>query len=154
MPGHWMESLNQEGRPTRQINGSQGELLVALRLVQHGFTVSWPHSDVDGYDLIADSGEQISRVQVKTCDKAGKGGTWRINFSRGWKQKKRLSKDDCDFVACVMNYPGEPAIYIIPIENIKQFAAAFYPPGQHPRYPKKWKTCKHEESRDRFDLLR
>jgi len=149
-----MEEPRKEVRAPHVISGATGELLVALKLVQHGFSVSWPLTDIDGYDLICDSGERITRVQVKTSTEPTSRGTWRVNLVRGHGKKRVITREDCDFVVIVLNYNDGPAIYILPVDDIQGMCPSFFPPGQHPRWPEKWKTCMYEEYRDRFDLMR
>jgi len=136
-----------------KISGKIGELLTAVELLRHGFSVSWPSVDI-GYDLISDDEKgSLARLQVKTA-LPGKQGTYSVDFRRGRMVKRPYTKKDCDALIVVLNYAGGLAFYVIPIEGTHSIRGIFWQPGQHPRHPDKWKTCKYEEYRDRWDLLR
>tara|TARA_Y100001963_G_scaffold159589_1_gene263941 strand:- start:2153 stop:2536 length:384 start_codon:yes stop_codon:yes gene_type:complete len=127
--------------------------MTAVELLQHGFAVNWPTLDV-GYDLISDDGMgSVKRIQVKTAQK-NKGGTYFVYFSKGRLKKSLYTKSDADFFSVYLNYGGQPAFYIIPVEEVLSQKGIFWPAGQHPRYPEKWKACKYETYRSRWDLLR
>ena len=148
-----MEELPQP-RPPSRISGTTGELMVAVELLRHGYTVSWPTSDIDGYDMISDGGAgALRRIQVKTCASPGTHRTYRVYFSKGTR-KRCYTKLDCDYIVAVLLYPAGPSYYVIPVEATKGIQGVFWPPGQHPRWPDKWKTCKFEQYRDRWDQLR
>ena len=137
-----MESpLNEQGRPARKISGITAELMVAVELLNNGFSVSWPFGDAEGYDLIADSRSRLTRIQIKSAHGvAAATGTFKVHFRKGHKTSTRYTEEDCDFLVAVLGYPDGYAYYVIP--------------NQHPRHPDKWKTCKLEEYRNRWDLLR
>ena len=90
--------------------GSVGELAVATKLTELGFTVSWPLTD-DAYDLIAEKDGHSRRVQVKSAT-LNKGGSYR-----------------CALHHCKSQRRG----YNIPIEDIvksKSLAAMVFPAGK------------------------
>ena len=129
--------------------------MVAAELVRHGFGVSWPIGDCERYDLIATHDSTTRRIQVKGTATKTKHGTYRIAFCHGHSSKVRYTADEVDFAIAVIFYTGGPAYYVIPVgETSKQWRATFFAPGRHPKFPKKWKTCKWEPYRDRWDLLR
>jgi len=137
----------------RRISGKIGELLTAVELLRHGFSVSWPAVD-EGYDLIADDGcGRLARLQVKTAI-PNEGGTYNILFARGANSKRKYSKEDIDAFVVTLIYDSGTAFYVIPVTDDPPMKGIFWQPGQHPRYPDKWKTCKYESNRDRWDLLR
>jgi hypothetical protein len=152
-----MEAHQHRVPAPRIIDGTAGELLVAVELLRHGYTVSWPAADVGGYDLISDAGNgTLKRVQVKTCNTPDEYGTYRLYFRKYSCTKKRVkyTKADCDFIVTLILFPSGPTYYVIPVEEIKTTCGIFWPVGQHPRHPTKWKTCKLELYRDRWDQLR
>ena len=150
-----MESpLNEQGRPTRKISGITAELMAAVELMNNGFSVSWPFGDTEGYDLIADSRSRLTRIQVKSASNINPAtGTFRVHFRKGHKHSTRYTEEDCDFLVAVLGYSNGHAYYVIPV-SAAITASTFFPPNQHPRHPDKWKTCKMEEYRNRWDLLR
>ena len=144
---------NQTRDRCRKINGKIGELLTAVELLKHGFMVMWPEIDV-GYDIIADNGTgSLHRLQVKTAQ-VSPNGVWYVGFYHGRLTKKRYTAEDTDYFVVSLNYNSQPAFYVIPIAEVTAVKGVFWPAGQHPRYPHKWKTCKWEGYRDRWDLLR
>jgi len=145
--------LNQQGRPTRKTTGVTAELRVAVELLANGFSVSWPFGDMEGYDLIADSRHRLTRLQIKSRTGVSEAGTFKVSFRKGQKHSVRYTKEDCDFFVAVLGYPDGTAFYVIPVEYPAS-SATFFPPNQHPRRPVKWKTCRLEEYRNRWDLLR
>jgi len=149
-------SQSEPARDPRQNKngGSAAELMVACEMVRRGFSVSWPFNDMDGYDLIADSGDSIKRVQVKSSSSVTSRGTYRILMAHGHAKKVRYTKEQCDIIVCVLFYPEAPAYYVMPVELVKQLHTTFFPAGKHPRYPHKWRACSYEEYRDRWDFLR
>jgi len=147
------EEPGQQQDRDRKTNGKVGELLTAVELLRHGFSVSWPLID-SGYDLIADNEEgAVKRVQVKTA-KPNKHGTYNVCFAHGRATKHKYTKADMDIFVVALNYEGRQVFYVIPIENIVTIKGIFWPAGEHPRYPDKWKTCKYESYLARWDLLR
>src|SRR3982074_2145677 len=56
---------NRAKRDTKSV-GDISELRVACALAESGYSVSKPLGENQRYDLIADDGERLQRVQVKT----------------------------------------------------------------------------------------
>ena len=56
----------QPKRDTKSI-GDRSEAMVIASLVCHGYLVSIPFGENHRYDLIADDGHRLLRIQVKTC---------------------------------------------------------------------------------------
>src|SRR3954462_8521677 len=50
-----------------RLQGDLGELSAAMWLTAHGARVSKPIGHCPDYDLVADFGDRICRVEVKTC---------------------------------------------------------------------------------------
>ena len=135
-----------------KLAGTTAELLVATELLRHGFGASIPVGDTEGYDLISDSGGKILRIQVKSSSVKTPKGVYRVGFVKG--NKKRLyTTQDADMFVAVLSYNSGPAFYVIPLGRVKQHGA-FWAPGEHPLPQPKWRVCKYEEFRDRWDLLR
>lgn len=147
------ELEHQSEDRARKTNGKVGELLTAVELLKHGFEVNWPFID-SGYDLITDDGEgAIKRIQVKTA-KPNKHGTYSVSFAHGHKTKHKYTKKDIDAFVVALNYDGRQVFYVVPIEDTVTLKGIFWPVGEHPRWPEKWKTCKYESYLGRWDLLR
>ena len=137
---------------TEKLAGATAELMVAVELLRHGFGVSIPFGDTEGYDLISDSKSKLKRLQVKSSSVKSDHGTYRVAFSKGGK-KRPYSREDTDFFVVVLSYPNGPAFYVIPVMEVKM-RGSFWQAGDHPLPHKKWHLCKYENFRDRWDLLR
>jgi hypothetical protein len=120
--------------------------------LKHGFAVSWPFGDSEGYDLISDSRSRLTRLQVKSSSIKTKHGVYRVTLARGGK-KIPYTRNDADYFVVVLMYSNGPAFYVLPIEEVKS-SARFWEPGAHPLQVSKWHVCPYESFRDRWDLLR
>src|ERR1700686_4409344 len=87
--------------PRRQ--GDLGEFSAMEWLGSKGYGVCFPIGHSPDYDLIADDGEVLLRVQVKTSTQQGK-GRWRVAVctrggNRSWNGLvKRFSATRCDWL--------------------------------------------------------
>lgn len=115
----------------RHINsGAPAELLVARRLTEIGYVVSFPFFAKASYDLIADTELKLVRVQVKTIylGKTKHGQSWMMDFQKpkGISYKiEKYSEKDCDYIvgAC----PEKDACYVFPIQEVlEKRQATFY----------------------------
>src|SRR4051812_39206111 len=86
-----------------RLQGDFGEMSAAMWLVSQGAKVSWPMGHCPDYDLIADFGDQLARVEVKTCTCRVR-NRWRVQLcTRGGNQSwsgttKVFEKARCDHV--------------------------------------------------------
>lgn len=85
--------------------GARGELLVAERLMAHGWVVTAPLATAAQYDLLAVKGGGVfRRVQVKTTASQHRYKSARPHYqfqlARGLGSKKRYSPDELDFFVC------------------------------------------------------
>ena len=84
--------------------GDFGELSAAMWLTTRGAVVSKPIGHSPDYDLIADLGDRILRVEVKTCRRNSTTGRWAVAIcTRGGNQSwsgmtKRFEPARCDYV--------------------------------------------------------
>jgi hypothetical protein len=139
-------------RPNRKISGLTGELLTAVALLRHGYTVSWPLADVDGYDLISDDGRgELRRVQVKSCETQEENGSYRVLFAKGCRKKVIYTKADCDYIVAVLFYSDIPSFYVVPIERVTATHYSFWPRDSRPNA--KSRSCLLEPYRDKWSLL-
>jgi hypothetical protein len=92
-------SMELAWTPRRQ--GDLGELSAMTWLSQVGARVAKPLFEAPDYDLLADFGDHIHRVQVKTCT-CWRGKRWEVTLAtRGGNQSwsglvKRLDATRCD----------------------------------------------------------
>lgn len=122
----------------RHINsGAPAELLTAQKIVELGYVVSFPFFAKASYDLIADTGSKLIRVQVKTIyqGKTDNGTVWMMDFLKPRGMTYRVEKynnEDCDYIvgAC----PHNNYCYVFPIEmvsNRRQATFHFDKCGNH-----------------------
>ena len=98
-----------------------GSHLVAAVLALAGYRISW-RLEPAMYDLVADDGEQLNRVQVKTTANRS-GGTWVCSISRGRysghvparRTRAWYSPSDIDSFGIV---DGDLVVYLIPAELV------------------------------------
>jgi Holliday junction resolvase-like predicted endonuclease len=89
------------GRISPRRQGDLGELSAMEWLSSQGYGVSLPIGHSPDYDLIADDGEALLRVQVKTSTQRAN-GRWRLSVctrggNRSWNGLvKRFSATRCD----------------------------------------------------------
>jgi Holliday junction resolvase-like predicted endonuclease len=86
-----------------RLQGDFGELSAAMWLTAQGARVSKPIGHCPDYDLIADFGDRICRVEVKTCT-SFRQGRWITSIcTRGGNQSwnglvKSWEVDRCDYL--------------------------------------------------------
>jgi hypothetical protein len=89
------------GRISPRRQGDLGELSAIEWLGSRGYGVAFPLGHSPDYDLIADSGDALLRVQVKTSTQLAR-GRWRVGVcTRGGNQSwnglvKRFTATRCD----------------------------------------------------------
>tara|TARA_R110002020_G_scaffold111306_3_gene256927 strand:- start:3249 stop:3686 length:438 start_codon:yes stop_codon:yes gene_type:complete len=120
-----------------QRTGSVAELAVAAKLVSLGYSVSIPFNCTP-YDLIADKGGKLSKVQVKTAT-LSKYGSYRCSLTHGYSRKKKYLQGDCDVIVLFAPYSNDfddiyyDGFYVIPIKTIIEinaFHAVLFPSGR------------------------
>src|SRR3954451_14744103 len=86
-----------------RLQGDFGELSAAMWLTSQGAKVSKPIGHCPDYDLVADFGEQLIRVEVKTCTRRYN-GRWQTQLcthggNQSWTGTVKLfDAHRCDFV--------------------------------------------------------
>ena len=106
--------------------GDFGELSAALWLTGQGATVSRPIGHSPDYDLIADFGDRILRVEVKTSLRRNDHGRWEVAIcTRGGNQSwsgmtKRFDPARCDYLFVLV---GDGRRWFIPAEAIEAATA-------------------------------
>jgi hypothetical protein len=103
----------------QQINGDEGERLVAGEWRKRGWGIEWPPRNHPTYDFWAtrDAGERIA-VQVKS----------RVT-GKSWNERKDLDPDVLglepgDFLVLVVVDQGWPNYWVIPAESLPKLKAA------------------------------
>jgi len=129
--------------------GERAELRVATRISELGGTVSFPHGESAGYDLVAEFDSKVSRVQVKSTALKD-GSSYRVYCRRNKVSPAAYSLEDCDVLVCDVPY----AFYVIPVGEAKDcLSIRLWEPGTN-RYYKKHPVCNWEAYREAWYLLK
>ncbi len=96
--------------------GTITELKCQLYLLNLGYTISVPVNP-DRYDLILDTGKQLLKIQIKTCNNNKEGvltfSTCSSHYVQGKHVHSSYKKDNIDyFMTC-----WEQNYYLIPVEE-------------------------------------
>jgi len=127
--------------------GEQAELRVAARISELGGTVSFPHGDSAGYDLVAEFSGKVSRLQVKSSE-IKDGRAYRVYSCRN--KLTPYTPLDCDMFVCAVPY----AHYVIPVDKVgENTSIRLWEPGTNRSY-KKHPLCDWEEYREAWYLLK
>jgi Holliday junction resolvase-like predicted endonuclease len=109
------------GRISPRRQGDLGELSAMEWLSSQGYCINLPVGHSPDYDLIADDGEALWRVQVKTSAQDEK-GRWRVAVcTRGGNQSwngliKRFSASRCDWLFVLV---ADGRRWFIPAEAVE-----------------------------------
>jgi len=101
--------------------GDAGMGLAIGWMTSHGITVSVPLTDSQDYDLIADDGTGLCRVQVKTTTYKTPCGVYQANLSvkggnrTGTGRVKKFDKGKVDKVFVVV---GDGGMFFIPADKV------------------------------------
>lgn len=99
------------------IKGQIIELKVQEELLRYGFDISIPSYNASKYDLIADTGIELLRIQVKkSISNSLSSFTFQCttqNVKSSTKAKHKYTKDEIDYFATVWN----DKVYLIPIDE-------------------------------------
>jgi hypothetical protein len=92
-----------DGRISPRLQGDIGELSAMAWLISRGATVFLPFGHSPDIDLVADFGDELARVQVKTSNCLQKGRYAVTLATRGGNQSwtglvKRFSPQRCDYL--------------------------------------------------------
>lgn len=99
------------------IKGQIIELKVQIELLRYGFDISIPNYNASRYDLIADTGNELLRIQVKKSISNSPSSfsfsctTQNVKSSTGAKHK--YTNDEIDYFATVWN----DKVYLIPVDE-------------------------------------
>jgi len=124
--------------------GEVTELRFYLELFERGLIVSKPFGDNAKYDFIVDSGERLTKVQVKSVsvkDECSRNDRYRINATHGNKVKRMYTTNQCDVLAGYVI--PEDTWYLIPIHLISGSSINLYPHkdteiGMYEKYKEFW----------------
>jgi len=108
--------------------GQRGELLVAERLIEQGWSVAHPLSDSTSFDLLVAKGELFRRIQVKATLQQHRYPSSRPHYqfqlAHGVRSKKPYEKGQVDFfVCCAIN---ANRFWVIPFIESKTITLKIY----------------------------
>lgn len=99
------------------IKGQIIELKVQEELLRYGFDISIPNYNASKYDLIADTGKELLKIQVKKAiSRSDSSFTFKCttqNVRSSTKAKHKYTTDEIDYFATVWN----DKVYLIPVDE-------------------------------------
>ena len=102
------------------IKGQIIELKVQEELLRYGFDISVPNYNASRYDLIADTGTELLKIQVKkSISNSNTSFTFPCtsqNVRSSNKAKHKYTKDEIDYFATVWN----DKVYLVPVDETSQ----------------------------------
>jgi hypothetical protein len=121
-----MSSLNT------QTKGDMAELRVAAELKRHGHTVLMPFTESEQYDLVADTGDEFVKVQVKYAsmkDGRVKVSCYGPNSSKSGNNTTIYTEDDIDGIAAYCDELSR--CFWIPFDDLNKFSFTLSADGEH-----------------------
>lgn len=99
------------------IKGQIIELKVQEQLLRYGFDISIPSYNASKYDLIADTGKELLKIQVKksisTSNSSFSFGCTTQNVKSSTKAKHKYTNDEIDYFATAW----KDKIYLVPVDE-------------------------------------
>ena len=122
--------------------GPRGELLVAEKLIERGWSVAPPIGNNYPFDLIVNKGDKFLRLQVKaTLEQHNYKHTrphYQFQLAHGVSSKKRYTADQVDFfVCCALD---SRRFWVLPFEAATVITLKIYngEEGKFHRYEDAW----------------
>ena len=105
---------------TPKEKGNIGEIQILLEFLKRGVQVSIPFGDNARYDLVADFGGKLNKIQVKYCDQEVVNGSISLvcSSSKNHTTNKRLSTYERDVDYFAFYIPKWEVSLLVPIEVI------------------------------------
>lgn len=117
-----------------QDTGDLSELRVAAKLKELGCSVMIPFTESQQYDLVADDGNELVRVQVKSGRKTPDGKTefscFCSNSSKSGNNRTFYTADDIDGIAVYVHETDD--YYWVPIEEANKYKMTLSKDGKNP----------------------
>jgi len=129
--------------------GQRGELLVAEKLIEHGWSVAHPLSDTARFDLLVVKGEQFYRIQVKATLKQhsykDSRPHYQFQLAHGLSAKKRYEAGDVDFFICCAI--DSLRFWVIPFAEAKSITTKIYngTKGRFHKFEGAWHLMESEQ---------
>lgn len=116
-----------------QTKGDLAELRVAAAIRKLGYTVLLPFTESQQYDLVADTGDEFLKIQVKyasTKDGKLKVSCYGPNSSKSGNNTTFYTEDDIDGIAAFSEDLQE--CFWIPFEDLNRYTFTLSEDGAHP----------------------
>ncbi|MFF8406942.1 group I intron-associated PD-(D/E)XK endonuclease [Streptomyces sp. NPDC015684] len=109
--------------------GELTEAIVIAKLVECGYQVSLPFGDNQRYDVVADDGERLHRIQIKTARDGRTAGTVQFNTVSIHPISGRTAGYHGQIEAFVAYHPGSHAFFWVPVDECQghRFAVRLSP---------------------------
>ncbi len=120
--------------PAKQ-KGEWAEVCFAAEVLGRGWRIARPYGDSGPYDCMVDAGGRISRVQVKSVEKAVRPGRFHVTVAAGRNRKRGYSARQVDVIA-ILVIPSR-SWYLIPLKAVRGRVAITLP-GRFEEYRGKW----------------
>ena len=101
--------------------GNISESVIISEILKKGWSVSIPFGNNQRYDLIADDGSKLYKIQCKTACKNNGGLSFRTCSTNGFTGKHTTYVGQIDFF--LVYFPDNGKVYRYPIENAPTGAA-------------------------------
>ena len=120
---------NKDQTTNHRTIGQRGELLVAEKLIEHGWVIAYPLNSNPAFDLLASKADKIWRVQVKTtqglCSHSGSHSpNFQFQTNHGCKRKVKYTKASLDFfILCALDCSK---FWVVPFDSITSMTTKIY----------------------------
>ena len=102
--------------PAKQ-KGEWAEVCFAAEILRRGWRIARLYGDSSPYDCIVEAGGRLSRVQIKSVEKAAGKDRFKVTVAAGRNRKRRYSARRVDFLA-ILIIPWQ-SWYVIPLAAVR-----------------------------------
>jgi len=109
--------------------GQRGELLVAEKLLEHGWDIAHPLSDSSSFDLLISKDDKLWRIQIKTTQglimrKSYTSPNFQFQTNRGCRVKSMYDKSLVDFfIFCALDCLK---FWVLPFAAVRNVTTKIY----------------------------
>jgi len=131
--------------PAKQ-KGEWAEVCFAAEILRRGWGIARPYGDSGPYDCIVDAGGRLSRVQVKSVEKAAGKGRFHATVAAGRNKKRGYSAQQVDLLA-ILVIPWR-SWYVIPLRAVRgRKAISIREGGRFGEYREAWEFFQKARSK-------
>lgn len=126
--------------PAKQ-KGEWAEVCFAAEVLRRGWRIARLYGDSSPYDCIVEAGRRISRVQIKSVEKAAGRNRFKVTVAAGRNRKRRYSARRVDFLA-ILVIPFS-RWYVIPLAALRgRSSVSLSPSGHFEKYRDAWERLR------------